>query len=114
MNKVLVCGGRDFLNRKGLFGVLNQIHYSSPINLIIHGGALGADQMAGSWARKNKIAVKIFPAQWQKYGKSAGYQRNAQMLKEGLPDFVVAFPGGKGTKMMVELAYKAGLIVYEN
>lgn len=43
----------------------------------------------------------------------AGYIRNAQMLSEGQPNIVIAFPGGKGTEMMVSLAKKKGVQVIQ-
>jgi hypothetical protein len=52
-----------------------------------------------------------FPANWKQYGKSAGYRRNTQMLEEGKPDIVIAFPGGRGTEMMCEIAETAGITV---
>jgi hypothetical protein len=35
------------------------------------------------------------------------------MLKEGKPDLVIAFPGGRGTDMMVGLAKDAGVEVLD-
>ncbi len=46
-----------------------------------------------------------------KYGKSAGSIRNQQMIDEGKPDLVVAFPGGFGTKDMVRRAKKHNIEV---
>lgn len=60
-----------------------------------------------------RTSFKEFPADWDKYGKRAGYLRNVQMLDEGKPDLVVAFPGGKGTAMMVKLAKERGVRVIE-
>jgi len=34
------------------------------------------------------------------------------MLQEGQPHVVIAFPGGKGTAHMIDLATKAGVTVY--
>lgn len=79
---------------------------------IIHGCANGVDTIAGGWA-KGYYNIEEYPAQWDKYGKSAGFIRNKQMLEEGKPDIVIAFPGGKGTKMMVDLAKKAGVEVID-
>lgn len=75
--------------------------------------ARGADSLAVQWARGYKITVEAYPARWSVYGKKAGYIRNKEMLDEGKPDLVVAFPGGKGTSMMIELARKAGVRVIE-
>jgi hypothetical protein len=80
--------------------------------LIIHGAAKGADTLAGRWAKEFNIPVLVFPADWKKYGRRAGPIRNAQMLSEGKPNLVVAFPGGRGTANMVGLSQKAGVPVY--
>ena len=78
---------------------------------LIHGAARGADSLAGEWASTRAVPVKIFPADWQTHGRSAGHIRNAQMLREGKPDLVVAFPGGRGTADMVAKANAAGITV---
>lgn len=98
--RVLVCGGREFDDAQFLFDVLNSI---KGIQKIVHGGAYGADQLAGRWAVANNIPVEVFPADWRQYGKRAGYLRNVQMA-ESKPDLVIAFRGGKGTEMMVKIA----------
>lgn len=61
----------------------------------------------------NWVQFKEFKADWNKYGKSAGPMRNIQMLKEGKPDVVVAFQGGKGTAHMVKIAKEAGVKVIQ-
>lgn len=113
--KVLVCGGRDFDDFEQLNTVLKGIlndRWGEGLT-IIHGGARGADRMAGSWAEYHGLEVEVYPADWNRYGKSAGYIRNAQMLEEGEPDLVVAFEGGRGTAMMIKLAKDAGVPVEE-
>lgn len=110
---VLVCGGRDFLGKKLLCETLDRLNSTRPFGTLIHGGAVGVDALAGEWARVNNVTVEVFPANWKKYGKSAGPIRNAQMLQEGKPDLVVAFPGGKGTANMVKQAKDSGFNVVE-
>jgi hypothetical protein len=107
--RILVCGGRKFDDYKLLSEHLNQ--FISTGLTIIHGAAKGADSLAGSWAKDNADNTEIYPADWNKYGKRAGYIRNVQMLNEGKPDLVVAFPGGKGTEMMINIAEAAGVPV---
>jgi len=107
--KVLVCGGRNYSNVDKMYSVLDTF----PITTIISGHARGADQMAEMYADERDIAVEVYPADWSKHGKAAGFIRNKQMLDEGKPDLVVAFPGGKGTSMMVDIARKAGVTVEE-
>lgn len=107
--RVLVCGGREFSNTKLAYSVLDNLHKQQPVGVLIEGDARGADRIAGYWARRNRVDNLKFHANWEKHGKKAGYLRNKQMLEEGGPDLVIAFPGGKGTAMMIELAQKAGV-----
>lgn len=107
--KVLVCGGRNYVDYIHLRAVLDALHAAKPITEVIHGGARGADDLANHWARTRGIARKVFPAAWGEHGKAAGMIRNRAMLTDGKPDMVVAFPGGKGTANMMALARKAGL-----
>lgn len=110
--KVLVCGGRNYDNYLELCKTMTTIHSNLPIDEVIHGGAKGADTLAGEWAEGAGIPVRVFKADWHKHGRSAGPIRNKQMLVEGKPDIVVAFPGGRGTQNMVNQAEKAGVKVF--
>lgn len=81
---------------------------------IISGMATGVDSVAADWAACNWCQLLRFPISdedWKIHGKKAGYLRNQRMLDEGKPDLVVAFPGGRGTTMMIKLAEKAGIPV---
>ena len=113
MTRVLVCGGRDFgkeaKERWFVQDYLDIQHLDRPITHLIQGGARGVDEEAKSWAETNNLPNTEYPANWGLYGKSAGYKRNVQMLEGGKPDLVIAFPGGKGTAMMIKLAKDAGV-----
>jgi hypothetical protein len=109
--KVLVCGGRDYNKTSMVFFVLDSLR-PRPTQ-IISGNARGADKLGEMWAQQNNVACRVFPANWDKYGKRAGYLRNQQMLDEGIPDLVIAFPGGNGTKMMMSIAEAADIKVIE-
>lgn len=109
--KILVCGGRDFDDFRLLTDELTALSLKHTIDLVIHGGARGADTLAGLWAKTNKIPVQVFMADWNKYKSAAGHIRNKKMLLEGKPDLVVAFPGGKGTANMIGQAEDAGVTV---
>lgn len=113
--RVLVCGGRDFEDHELMFGILNGIlsdQWGRGLT-IIHGGAKGADRLAASWAEYKGLDIEEYTAEWNVYGRSAGYIRNAKMLEEGEPDLVVAFEGGRGTASMIKLAKEAGVPVEE-
>jgi hypothetical protein len=107
--KVLICGGRDFEGAEFLGRVLEGLNISS----LLHGGARGADRLAGLWAKGKGIPVEVWEAEWEEYGKAAGALRNERMLREGEPDLVVAFEGGRGTEDMVRRARRAGVPVLQ-
>lgn len=109
--KVLVCGGRDFNDAMTLGSWLGGIHKQHGIDVLIHGGARGADFMAGKFAELIGIPVREYPADWARDGRAAGPIRNSKMLAAEKPDLVVAFAGGRGTADMVEKARRAGIEV---
>ena len=111
MTRLLVCGGREYGatidEQNRLFASIARLAPS----IIIHGGASGADTLAGRWATANGVPVLIFRADWDRYGRNAGSIRNAYMISHGQPDRVLAAPGRAGTADMVRRARAAGLIV---
>lgn len=122
--RVLVCGGRNYgmmsqgrevatAQEERLHAVLDKLHVEAGITCIIEGGASGADHLAHAWAAKNRVDHEQYPADWESFGSFAGSRRNAQMLAEGRPDVVVAFPGGAGTRDMVKKARRAAVEVVE-
>jgi len=111
--RILVCGGRFYANENKIFKTLDKAKSVFVKVHIIHGGADGADTIAGRWAISRNVEYTKFPAKWTEYGRKAGFIRNKQMLDEGKPDLVIAFQGQKGTRMMIELAEKAGIPVRE-
>lgn len=111
--RVLVCGGRDYHQFAAVDKALRQVHDQYGIDVLIHGAARGADSLGAKWAEQRGIPTLSFPADWDKHGRAAGHIRNAQMLDEGKPEGVVAFPGGRGTADMVRKARAAGIKVWE-
>jgi hypothetical protein len=110
-NRVLVCGGRNYDDKGRLYIALDRL-FPSP-TLIIHGGANGADALAGQWCVDRDVACAPYYAAWETYGAGAGPMRNQRMLDEGKPHLVLAFPGGRGTADMVRRAKAAGVRVIE-
>ena len=102
--KVAVIGSRSFNN----YDLLKKTLTEMDAQLIISGGARGADTLAEKYAKENGIPTLIFLADWDRYGKSAGYRRNVDIIANA--DCVVAFWDGvsKGTKHSIDLAYSAG------
>ena len=105
--KTIVAGSRSFKDY-GKFKLIMD-HHKNFITTIISGHASGVDQMGERYARENNIHLEIFPADWESYGKKAGYLRNIQMAEHA--DFLIAFWDGesKGTKHMIDIANKRNI-----
>jgi hypothetical protein len=103
--KTILAGSRDFKD----YELLRKVCKEEYITEIVSGTAKGADLLGEQFATEFEIAVKRFPAEWNKYGKGAGHKRNAQMAEYA--DALIAFWDGnsKGTKNMIELAKMKGL-----
>ena len=108
---VLVCGSRNWKNNKLIAECLSKFPAGTTV---MHGGCRGADVIAGSIARRMGFDTWVYPAQWNKYGKSAGPRRNDRMLDEK-PDLILAFHDhvetSRGTRDVVMKAQKRGISV---
>lgn len=78
---LLVVGSRGFLDYNLLKDTLDNIRDKNNNISIVSGGAAGADSLAERYANENNIPIEIFRANWNKYGRSAGYIRNEEMHK---------------------------------
>ena len=102
--KVIIAGGRDFKNYELLKEKCQKILANQKEVIIISGGANGADKLGEQYAQEYGHKVEKFLADWDKFGKSAGYIRNKEMADNA--DALIAFWDGvsKGTKHMIDLA----------
>lgn len=110
--RVLVCGSRNWTD----YAVIERRMKALPTGaVIIEGEARGVDKSSRRIAEHLGLEVAPFPANWDKYGKAAGPIRNQQMLDEGRPDLVLAFPmpDSIGTQDMIARARQAGIPVEE-
>lgn len=108
---IAVTGGRNFWNRKLVWDTLDKLS-SKFVNVKLHvGGASGVDTLAEKWAIARNVPFIRFDADWEKYGRSAGPMRNAEMIRGA--SMLLAFPGGKGTENAKMIAYNNGMPVYE-
>ena len=109
--KVIIAGGRNFNDYNKLRESCDNILVNQKDVEIVSGTAAGADTLGERYAQEKGYEVKKFPAQWDLYGKSAGYKRNQQMAEYA--DGLIAFWDGKskGTKHMIDIATNKGLKV---
>jgi len=107
--KIGIVGSRTFNNYELLKEVMiDYLNRDNELNceLVVSGGARGADYLGERWAKENDIPTLIFKPEWDKYGKSAGFRRNQDIVKNS--DFVVVFWDGvsKGSDSSIKLAMK--------
>lgn len=93
--RILVTGSRDLTDTDLVHDALSEAfeRFDTDDFVVIHGGARGADRMAGEWValmRRYGVHEEVYNADWKKYGRSAGPRRNSEMIATK-PDLVLAF-----------------------
>lgn len=112
VKRICVCGGRDYADKDRVFRALDNAVATFGMFELVHGGARGADSLAGEWAAHVGATTHVFMADWNKHKRAAGPIRNREMIAFGF-DLLIAFPGGTGTADMMGATRKAGIPVYE-
>lgn len=107
---IIVTGSRDWSDSDQLSRTLTLFHSRHDFELLVEGGAHGADTLARQWADKAKVTCLTIPAAWDRWGKAAGARRNIEMLERHPGALVVAFPlpQSRGTWHCVFEARKRG------
>jgi len=111
-HKIIIAGGRDFGDYDYLQRSMNSVIANLCGNIqIVSGRARGADTLGEQYAKDNNLDLKVFPANWEKHGRSAGYIRNSEMANYA--NTLIAFWDGKsrGTKHMIDEANRRGFYV---
>lgn len=107
--KMAIVGSRTFNDYDLLKAKIEEIVKDNPEIFvgkklqIVSGGARGADALGERYAKENGYKTIIFKADWNKYGKSAGFRRNVDIIKTC--DACIAFWDGEshGTKHDIDL-----------
>lgn len=110
--RVLVTGSRDWSDAEALHEALDAQLGRWPDMVLVHGGARGADSLAGRWAAGRGVPVEVYRADWDTHGRAAGHIRNGVMVRAGA-DVCIAAPLGpsRGTRGCMEPARRAGIPV---
>lgn len=103
--RIAIVGSRGY---KDLASVESYVAALPPDSVIISGGALGVDGVAESAARRRGLRTVVFPADWDNYGKSAGFKRNVTIVTEA--EKIVCFWDGRsaGARNDIDLAIEQG------
>ena len=118
-HRILVTGSREWdddpLLCMSLAMAVQEPRSEGSTLVIVHGACpSGADKTADIWARNHGLRVERHPADWDGYGKRAGFIRNAEMVSLGA-DLCLAFykqgAGNKGTDHCARQAENASIPV---
>ena len=129
MKRILISGSRDWDDQafieNAIYAAIGLLHpredniWDSTIEfdsiVLVHGDCpTGADATADAVAEDIGLSVERHPADWNRYGKRAGYLRNQEMVDAGA-DIVLVFNknSSRGASMTARLAREAGLPVIE-
>ena len=105
MFKVIIAGGRDFSDYDLLKVKMNRILSNITDEIVVvSGNARGADSLGEKYATEMGYKLEKYPANWDKYGKRAGYLRNEQMADVAHACVCFWDSKSKGTKHMIDLA----------
>lgn len=120
MFRVIICGSREFDDYEFLREKCDKILSRKAADpneeiVVVSGCARGADTLGERYAAERGYQVLRYPAQWDKYGKSAGYRRNKEMaeVSNACIAFLSSTAENRGTKNMISVASKMNLLVRE-
>ena len=105
IKRVVIAGCRNYNNydeaKEYIDFCISNIRKENDI-IIVSGCASGADKIGERYAKENGFKVEKYPADWGKYGRSAGPKRNRKMAE--VADYVICFWDGqsRGTRSMIE------------
>lgn len=108
--KTIIAGSRNITDINLIWDAARRCGWK--ITGVVSGCARGVDSLGEIWAARNGFTVYPFPAEWGKYGKSAGYRRNFEMADNAEALIAIWDGESKGTRHMIEVAKEKGLKVY--
>ncbi len=115
--KIIFSGGRNYENRKLIY---HYLEIFSPEMVIVGDCPTGLDDIINEYCNEvvpfcdvsPGVMHKTYYADWNRHGKAAGPKRNRLMCEENKDaDFLLAFPGGRGTEDCIRHAKEFGIPV---
>jgi hypothetical protein len=109
--RVIIAGSRTIGNYRLVEDAVKECGW--PITEVVCGKAKGVDTLGESWGFNHQVNIRYFPADWNKFGRKAGFLRNMEMAEYGEALILIWDGESKGSKMMLDIARKKGLKIYE-
>jgi hypothetical protein len=108
--KTIIAGSRGITDMSVLLQAVKECGWE--VTHVVSGAARGADRLGEDFARSRQLPLTVFHAEWDYYGKSAGYRRNVTMAENA--EALIALWDGKspGTGHMINIARQKGLKVF--
>lgn len=114
MKRILVTGSRTWTRWDIVNEALQSIDLGDDPPTLVSGACpKGADDIAESIAARRGWHIERHPPDWSRYGRRAGFVRNAEMVNLGA-DLCLAFikGGSRGASMTADLAERAGIATF--
>lgn len=108
--RTIIAGSRSVSN----YGdIVDAVYFSGILpTVIISGGANGADKLGEQFAQEENIPLEVYKAEWDKYGKGAGFKRNALMASKAEALIAIWDGASRGAKHMIDIATAMKLKVF--
>lgn len=98
--KVIIAGTRSVEDYALVVQAVERSGYE--ITEVVSGCATGIDRLGEQWARAHNVPIKEMPADWSRYGNSAGPYRNRAMADYADAAIIVWDGQSRGTRNMIE------------
>ncbi|GEM_PF-1316445 len=109
--KAIIAGSRSITDLSVVGEAVESARLVHPILEVVCGGARGVDRLGAQWAVKCRIPVTVFHADWDTYGKRAGFIRNEEMAQYANCLIAIWDGKSKGTAHMIETMEEEGNLV---
>lgn len=108
--KTIIAGSRNIDEYRAILDAVEASGFS--ITEVVSGGARGIDTLGERYAQEKGIPVKVFPADWESYGRKAGIVRNQEMANYAEALIAIWDGNSPGTYNMIAEAQARNLKVY--
>ena len=100
--RVIIAGSRSIVSFESVRLAIE--HSGFQISEVVCGCARGADTLGERWGVERGIPIKRFPADWQRFGRSAGFRRNSDMAQYAEALVLIWDGSSRGSASMLRLA----------